>query len=480
MPESRHSWLGATVLLLAAFATAGSAQPLAADLQALNLATFDKTWTLVNETYFDPTFNGVDWDQVREQLRPRAENSANSTELRQVLQEMIDRLGQSHFQILPVGPYVGSADRSPKEVQDKELPKGCAAKTQRVLARQLMPAATEPLEGATPGLDLRELGGEILVFGVDDSSAAASLGVAPGWRILRIGRTRVSSFLPCFNSFEGIGRRSTIRTWLVGLLEGPAGSSVGVTFEDGDGRRRAELLARQRRSGGEIGGFGNLPPTRVRFDVAWTTTAARLRVPVVTFNVWLLPVIRDFDAAMGELREADGIIIDLRGNPGGIAALTQGIAGHFLDQRLSLGTMKSRTDDLRLVVNPRRVSSDGRRVQPYAGPLAILTDEMTASTSEVFAAGLQDLGRAHLVGQPSAGAALPSLVERLPNGDVFLHATMDFIRPNGERVEGRPVIPDTPTRTTRSDLLAGRDPALIAALEWIEASSGNDADHSLR
>ena len=152
MPEPRRSRLVVVALLLVAFATAGSAQTLAADLRALNLATFDKTWTLVNDTYFDPTFNGVDWDQVREQLRPRAESSANSTELRQVLQEMVDRLGQSHFQILPVGPYVGSADGSPKGLPNDKLPKGCAAKTQQLLAQLGIHSAPIPVEKVAKAL----------------------------------------------------------------------------------------------------------------------------------------------------------------------------------------------------------------------------------------------------------------------------------------------------------------------------------------
>ena len=63
---------------------------------------------------------------------------------------------------------------------------------------------------------------------------------------------------------------------------------------------------------------------------------------------------------------------------------------------------------------------------------------------------------------------MPAFAERLPNGDVFLHATMDYIRPNGERVEGRPVQPDEATPRSRADLVAGSDPALEAALGWID------------
>jgi carboxyl-terminal processing protease len=59
-------------------------------------------------------------------------------------------------------------------------------------------------------------------------------------------------------------------------------------------------------------------------------------------------------------------------------------------------------------------------------------------------------------------------MDRLPNGDVFMHASMDYIRPNGERVEARPIVPDVETPLVRADLLAGRDAALEAALTWID------------
>ena len=66
------------------------------------------------------------------------------------------------------------------------------------------------------------------------------------------------------------------------------------------------------------------------------------------------------------------------------------------------------------------------------------------------------------------GAALPSQFDRLPNGDVFIHATGDFVAADGTRLEGRGVIPDEAVPLTREDLLAGRDRVLDAALAWID------------
>jgi len=81
---------------------------------------------------------------------------------------------------------------------------------------------------------------------------------------------------------------------------------------------------------------------------------------------------------------------------------------------------------------------------------------------------LQSLGRVRVFGQTSMGQALPALFDRLPNGDVFIHAWGDFVTGTGLRLEGRGVVPDEPTPIAREDLLAGRDRPLEAALAWID------------
>ena len=132
----------------------------------------------------------------------------------------------------------------------------------------------------------------------------------------------------------------------------------------------------------------------------------------------------------------DGIVIDLRGNPGGLAAMVMGIAGHFTPNHDTLGVMKTKDSELHFNANPRLVSDDGQRVEPYAGPVAILVDGMTGSASECFAGGMQSLGRARVVGQTSMGQALPALFDKLPNGDVLIHAWGDFVTGTGVRIEG--------------------------------------------
>jgi carboxyl-terminal processing protease len=178
---------------------------------------------------------------------------------------------------------------------------------------------------------------------------------------------------------------------------------------------------------------------------------------------------KPFQTAVDRFHTADGIVIDLRGNPGGLAAMIMGIAGHFVADRAVLGVMRTKDSELRFTVNPRLVNAVGERVQPYSGPLAILVDGMTGSASECFAGGMQSLGRARIFGQTSMGQALPALFDKLPNGDVLIHAWGDFVTGTGVRIEGRGVIPDEPVAVTREALLAGRDAPLEAALRWVDA-----------
>jgi carboxyl-terminal processing protease len=175
------------------------------------------------------------------------------------------------------------------------------------------------------------------------------------------------------------------------------------------------------------------------------------------------------ERAVDSVRTCDGIVIDLRGNPGGVGAMVMGFGGYFVDSTRSLGTMRTRDVSLNFVINPRTSRSDGRAVRPFSGPLAILVDPMSASTSEIFAAGMQRIGRARLFGEPSARAALPALMERLPSGDVFVHAVADFTDPLGRRIEGAGAVPDEIVPLEVSDILTGKDAPLDAAVRWISS-----------
>jgi len=402
--------------------------------------TFDAAWRIVRDSHFDRTFNGVNWDDVGTELRPKAAAARNAGELRAVIRDMLGRLGQSHFAVIPA-----TADSVADAARDSS---------------------------GTPGFDVRLLGRDMIVTHVDSTGGAAMAQVKTGWKVLTIDGTSVDGLLRSLpDSLQP--RLLQVEAWRVlhTRLRGPSGSHASVAFDTGAGTVTMSVERRQ-----EIGQpvtVGNLPTMFVRVESRRASTPAGKVAGIVGFNVWMAAVDPLFQQAIDGFRTADGIIVDLRGNPGGLAAMLMGISGHFIDERKSLGVMKTRDNELRFVVNPRRLNARGERVDPFGGPVAILVDSMSGSASECFTGGMQSLGRARVFGQQSMGQALPALFSRLPNGDVLIHAYGDFVTATGTRLEGSGVVPDEPIALDRADLLAGRDRTMEAALAWIDTASAS-------
>lgn len=202
--------------------------------------------------------------------------------------------------------------------------------------------------------------------------------------------------------------------------------------------------------------FGNLPETHVVFE----SRALPDSVGYIRFNEFLDPgsMMPKFEAALKGFAKAPGIILDLRGNPGGIGIMAMGVAGFFIDKNgLKLGDMKMRDATLKFVIFPRP--------ETWAGPLAILVDGGSASTTEILAGGLQDLKRARIFGVRTAGAALPSDIIRLPNGDGFQYPQAIYTSVSGKVLEGAGVTPDV--IVADSD---GPNAVIQAADDWIRST----------
>ena len=430
--------LGTAVAALTLVTAVGAAQV------PQGLDTFDAAWRIVRDSYYDTSMNGVDWDAVRTELRPRAAAAPTSGELRAVIRDMIGRLGQSHFALIPSSADAPAASSS---------------------------SLSGDLSG-DPGFDVRLVGRDLLVTSVDPNGGGAQAGVRTGWRLSAIGGKAVTDLLRALPDGAN-DRLLNVEAWRIAetRLRGTVGSRADVAFEDGRGQTVTLSVARNPEHGQPVT-VGNLPTMFVRVESESRKTPQGKTAGLIGFNVWMTAVDSPFQQAVDRFRGADGIIIDLRGNPGGLAGMMMGISGHFIGERTALGVMKTRDNELRFTVNPRLVNSRGERVSTYAGPVAILVDAMSGSASECFTGGMQSLGRARVFGQVSMGQALPALFDRLPNGDVLIHAYGDFVTATGVRLEGRGVVPDQLVPLKRDDLLAGRDAPLEAALAWIDTAPG--------
>jgi carboxyl-terminal processing protease len=414
---------------------------------AVSLATFDSAWSRVRNAHYDTAMRGIDWARIRDELRPRAERAATLGELRGLLTEMLTRLGESHYGII-------------RQEADDALPPP--------------PGQAESSgEPGDVGLALRLLGSDVVVSYVVPGGPADRAGVRAGWVVDSVGGFTARRAEQTISRVRTDAERRLALVRLPRVVDasfaGGAGSVVRAAFRDGSGRRVVVPITR-RVTPGEPVRLPNLPTFVAHLEHDRRTLDAGSAggcVGIIRFNIWMPALADDFDRAVDELRDCRGIVVDLRGNPGGLGFMVAGVGGHFLDSAVSLGTMRTRAGEARFTVNPRRATTRGEPVRPYAGRLAILVDPLTGSTSELFAAGMQAIGRARVFGETSAGQALPAMATRLPTGDVLLHVTADLVAPNGRRVEGRGVVPDEPVPLRRRDLLAGRDAALEAAIRWI-------------
>ena len=403
--------------------SSASSEPIASGVA---VATFDSLWSKVSNTYVDTGFVSTKWAEMRSVLRPRAQSVATRRDLDRLLHDALEYIPDSHFYIIPASVATEESSLSGSDGK------------------------------GTTGLAVRVAEGNLVAWRVEPGSPAWNAGIRPGQKVERIGNRDTDSAVKRIRSLPEPAQPRALADMLHGLngLLAPAVGDTARVVTAGE-----KLLVAVPASG-RVSQFGNLPP------IAGVVKASRIPsgagngcVGVVGFNIWLPALASDLEKAIDEVRSCDGIVVDLRGNPGGVGAMVMGFGGYFMDTTRSLGTMRTRQVALKFVINPR--------VARFTGPLAILVDPMSASTSEIFATGMQRIGRARVFGERSAGAALPALMERLPSGDVFVHAVADFTDPNGRRIEGAGAVPDEVVPLRVGDIVAGRDAPLEAAARWI-------------
>jgi C-terminal processing protease CtpA/Prc len=171
-----------------------------------------------------------------------------------------------------------------------------------------------------------------------------------------------------------------------------------------------------------------------------------------------------FDA----LREqgARAWVLDLRNNGGGSVPTFAAVASLFIkDGTLGVTTDRSGGESY--------ITAVGTQHKPYAQPLAVLVNSLSASASELLAADVQEYGAGRVFGEPTAGCFGNSQLFRLPDGSA-MWITVRALQSGLQRrdVHKQGVTPDEVVGRSRADLASGRDPQLAAALAWLASASG--------
>jgi carboxyl-terminal processing protease len=393
-------------------------------------ATLDAVWRVVLEKHFDPTLACLDWPALRLEYGAKLVDAKSPAAAYELMNELLDKLGQSHFKVVPPA------------VED---------------------AAEAPRGGALAPIAARLIGDEVVV--VDAAVGGVDSGVPQGAVLLEVAGRSVPELVDHIKerSERPSERAFEVTRAVENLLSGNDGDMIAIRMRDpsaGDAETIREV--RCVTPAGEVVSLGNLRdiPTVVEGRMIEGT-----KIGYLAFNYWMLPMLKQVEATLGELREAgmEALILDLRGNPGGVGAMSVPMARMLLTEGGSLGTLQFRDfkQEFNVAGNP----------DAFTGRLVILVDEGTASTSEIFATGMRDLGRVEAVvgGRASAGAALPSLIERLDGGVILQYVVGDYHSSKGSVAEGDGVRPDILVQEIHDDFIAGRDPVLAAALKALSA-----------
>ena len=247
------------------------------------------------------------------------------------------------------------------------------------------------------GLQVAQRGNQLVVTRVFEGGPAADAGIRAGDRLVSVA-----------------GRPTGGQTLeqVVSRIRGPEGTEVVLGIAARGGARRELELTRERIK---------VPAVDSRLE-----TTGDVKVGYVRLSQFTRGAAGALRAAVEGVREkgAQALVLDLRGDPGGLVDEAVGVAGAFLPD----GAPVVVTEGLH---SPRRTfRTDGA---PVAGdlPLIVLVDRGSASASEIVAGALRDAGRGRLVGERTFGKALVQSTRLLRDGGALKVTTARYLTPDG-------------------------------------------------
>ncbi len=290
----------------------------------------------------------------------------------------------------PYSRYVGPADAN----EDRELRAGQA--------------------GA--GLQLIQHGPAVVVASAISDGPGARAGIRPGDMIQMVdGRTA-----------QGQDARQ-----VSGWINGPEQTSVSVVWRGHDGRQHSAEMERVM-----------VPPETVysqRID-------GMLVIQITAFNRSTAAHLADaIQEGLADTHPPDGIVLDLRGNPGGILRQAVEAADTLLSDGVVVITAGRDSDATRVW------RSTGGELAEYV-PVVVLVDGRTASAAEILAAALADRGRAVVVGSSTLGKGLVQTIAPLPDGGELFVTWSRVLAPRGWPIQGLGVVPQICTSLGQDSL----------------------------
>jgi carboxyl-terminal processing protease len=235
-------------------------------------------------------------------------------------------------------------------------------------------------------------------------SPADKAGIKPGDAILAIDG----------KSTSGIGVQEA-----VSLIRGPKGTPVKLLIQhEGENVTPEITIVR-----------AEIQLSSVSFSMKGDIAYIKISHFTEQTNLELLPVLGNITQA-----GATGIIIDLRSNPGGVLSTVVDIASHFIKDGVIVSTVDNKGKKETLSVTPGSLTTDL--------PMVVLTDNYSASGSEVLAGALQDYGRATIAGTTTYGKGSVDRLFQLKDGSGIYLTIGRWLTPKGRMIEGQGIDPD--------------------------------------
>ena len=286
------------------------------------------------------------------------------------------------------------------------------------------------------GLDLQDRNGVVTVVAPVAGSPAAKAGLQPGDRLLSVDNQPVADLL-----FDEV----------VSRIRGRPGTSVGLAFRTSDGRVRERRLTRTPVhvpvvQSALYGGEAYIKLARFTSDAAADVAAA-----------W-----EDLTRRAGA---PPGLILDLRGNPGGQVDQAVAVASLFIRDGAIVSVRGRGPADSATFAAAGRDITNGARI-------VVLSDATTASASEIVAGALQDHDRAAILGTHSFGKGSVQAMLPLDGVGALVLTTALFFTPSGRSIQALGIAPDVLVHQARdqSDAAGSTEATLPHAIEPIDAT----------
>lgn len=383
--------------------------PAGSSTQALDrhLRIFTQLWEIVYGSYLYPDYNGADWDAIGDEYRARVEKGLTDEEFWLLMDEMLLELNDDHSVFL--SPAQADAEDDAQAGESDYVGIGIATTT----------------------LPEKEY---VVILSVLPNGPAEHAGLQPHDRILEIDGT------PACCDEEGYDAMY--------LLHGNEGSSVDIQVQTPGDSPRAVTVKRA-----HIQTTVPVQAERLEGDIGY------ILIP----SFWDETTYEQVHRVMQEFAdegELNGLIIDLRVNPGGYYVVLRGLLALFADGEL--GHFVGRTWE-----QPMRVL--GIDVgESQSVPLVILVGTETASYAEVFSGVLQETGRAQIVGRTTLGNIETVYNYDFEDGSRAWIAEETFRPPSGTDWEKDGIIPDIEIPLDWDEFTAEDDDQLEAAIELLQ------------